>query len=145
MAHHNHDTTSKYRPSLTASQIAHIISMCHSENPISPESVSVIAKLTPFLAKIEVGALAPAYTHAHSPSKPRNPEGYTYETTYNFRGVNYPDKESYWAACYEWSQTTAHRVDMSLPEIQGANEHRYLNDLMSPEEMEVFEADILRL
>lgn len=52
----------KYRPYLTASDIAHILQLCKSESPLSTESKNLIKILSPYMAKIENDALEASYT-----------------------------------------------------------------------------------
>lgn len=50
----------KFRPALTMAQLSHILSLLHdSESPIESGIKKVIV---PLLAKIEIGAISPAYT-----------------------------------------------------------------------------------
>lgn len=132
------ETKKKYRPVLSATAIAHIIALAKSEHPLSSRSIEVIATLSPFLAKIENAGVAPAYTEKpvlsleeklgmpvplHSVSK----EQLANQT-----------KEVYWNVCY--NKYKINPVSCSLVEIEAAREHMYLHDLMSPQEIEEFEA-----
>ena len=73
MTHSNPHPLTKYRPSLTVSQIHYIISLV-SKNPAIDETIDVTLSaeikkiMIPLLAKVEVGAINPAYklseTHA---------------------------------------------------------------------------------
>lgn len=47
-------------------------------------------------------------------------------------------KEVYWKTCYE--KYTKNQYSCTVPEIEAALEHKYLNDLMNPEETIAFEA-----
>ena len=49
----------KYRPVLTSTQIAHVITLCKKD--LSGESLLVISTLAPFMAKIENNGITPAY------------------------------------------------------------------------------------
>lgn len=53
--HHN----LKFRPVLTLSQIQNICALAQDNG--SPESHSILKALIPIIAKIEVGAISPAY------------------------------------------------------------------------------------
>lgn len=125
----------KYRPVLSATAIAHIIALAKSEHPLSSRSIEVIATLSPFLAKIENAGVAPAYTQA--PPKPSLEEslGMVETATVQLFGES---KEKYWHSCY--NKYKINPVSCSLVEIEAAREHMYLHDLMSPEEIEEFEA-----
>jgi len=48
------------------------------------------------------------------------------------------NKEQYWLWCYEETQSKGIE-NCPLDVIQGANEYRYLNNLMTPEEMIEYE------
>jgi hypothetical protein len=56
----------KFRPVLTFTQITDMCALCKSTG--SPESLSILKVLIPLIAKIEIGAINPAYklseTHA---------------------------------------------------------------------------------
>jgi hypothetical protein len=122
----------KYRPSLTSDDILHIISLAKLEQPaISTASISVISKLAPFQAKIENEGLTASNANTELID--------IAETVFNSAiKAGHLSKEVYWQNCYnKWEDTPTF---CSLDEIIGANEHRYLNDLMSPEEAVEFEA-----
>ena len=128
----------KYRPSMTAAQIAKIVSLCKQEQPMSLESMTIVGILAPFQAKIENSAMKASYTTVDKPSLMEQlgaaapaPDSYT------FQGEVFSRKEVYWLACYNYY--CEHRELMSLVEIVAAKEHMYLNDLMSPEEATAFE------
>ena len=59
----DHNLT-KFRPVLTLEQISHIIELCQLDhNSVDPKSLShsIIKVLIPLRAKVEVGAINPAY------------------------------------------------------------------------------------
>jgi len=125
----------KYRPVLTAEQIVHIMSLCKSELPISDASISVIGSLGLFYAKIENRGIQAAY-EAVEPKPPVN----------NLEALGeapkdpieeHGNKELYWRVCY--TKYKLRPTSCSLDEIEAAQEHMYLNDLMSPEEITAFE------
>lgn len=117
----------KYRPVLTAAQITHILSLAKLESPMTDTSISVIATLSPFLAKIENAGITPAYSTQAATSKDLDLGG----------SYQHESKEAYWEHCY--TKTKANPTSCSLEEIEAANEHRYIKDLMSVEEQAVFE------
>jgi len=133
---------SKYRPSLTASQIRHIL--CLAKLDMSQESISIIKTLAPFEAKIANNAIDPSFTTTPNLSvedslgmdSPLSPH-----TSDNPR-----DKVTYNLSCYlRYKNITdtvgATYVTMSLSEIQAAKEHMYVNDLMSETEEAEYEAN----
>ena len=137
----NQATKTKYRPVLTASQINKILELAKCEQPMSDTSFTIVSTLAPFKAKIENAGIVPAYTE-----KDKKPGMYTLEglgepTIEVFTG-KLPEsapftKEELWEQCYlKWVDNP---TSCSLAEIEGANEHRYLHNLMSPKEAEVFE------
>lgn len=135
-------STIKYRPVLTASQIQHILALAKKENPLSDASVSVIATLAPFQAKIENAGIKPAYIDA--PPRPDLLESLGGTRTPAEKMENPPklasppvSKEERWEQAYiKWSLNPS---ACTLQEIKDAQEHRYLHDLMSPEEVSSFE------
>ena len=135
----------KYRPVLTASQIQHILKLAKSEQPISEASIEVISKLAPFAAKIESNAVQAAYSIkpaketslladlGESPS-----ETISAEATSNEIAQEHYNKEEYWEQCY--LRYKDNPASCSLREIEAAQEHMYLNELMTAEEIAAFEA-----
>lgn len=135
----------KYRPVLTASQILHILTLCKTESPISSESMSVIATLSSFQAKIENAGITPAYIQAAPKPKANSLEALGFvgassvETVDTTLAPTYEDKEAYWSHCY--AKYSTNPASCTLQEIHAAKEHMYINDLMSEEEVRVFESD----
>lgn len=124
--------TLKYRPVLTAVQITHILNLAKTESPaISSASISLIATLSPFLAKIESAGIVPAYETMQEKSVKKEP-------TVPAVPKDPIEKEHYWEQCF--SKFLADPTSCSLKEIEAAQEHRYLNGLMSLEEQKEFEA-----
>lgn len=122
----------KYRPVLTATQITHILTLAKTEQPLTEQSLSIISTLSPFLAKIQNAGITPAYIPDSKPSV------YSLES---LGGENHSlspvPKEVYWEECYKKYNLTPELC--SINEIEAANEHMYLNELMSPEEAKLFE------
>lgn len=160
--------TAKYRPSLSAENIRHILALAKTEKPaISAASMKVIAVLSPFLAKIENDALAASHTASYKPSmlellgctekqeleQPVHdkgaPKDYPATRSYdNESGLHatilpehYGDNAAYWQACYQ--KHLDWPESCTLQEIQAAQEHRYLAGLMTEAEMVAFEAGTL--
>lgn len=144
-----HPNKTKYRPVLSPEQIAHILYLAKREVPISELSFSLIATLSPFQAKIDSQAINPAYVQVQQGSKPSMLESLGGEVTVlpsdDMIGVpesinpnlSYRTKEEYWATCYAKYRLLPESC--TVLEIKAAQEHMYLNDLMSPEEMVQFE------
>lgn len=118
----------KYRPSLPSALITHILALANAEHPMSMESCQVIAILAPFQAKIEVGAVAPA-----SVAVPKQ----SIEESIGLDAPKDTPKEEYWEFCY--IQWTKYPNSLTPQQLQGADEHRYLHNLMSAEEITQFE------
>jgi len=128
----------KYRPSLTATQIEHLINLCKLEQPISDTSIEILGILAPFQAKIQNGALTPAYkTTPKSSILESLGAAAPMHDKYVFQNVVYSSKEEYWKACY--NVYAINPTSLTVVEIQAAKEHMYLTGLMSPEEMVEFE------
>ena len=141
----NSQAKKKYRPVLSATAIAHIVSLAKSESPISSASIEVIGILAPFLAKIENAGIAEAYEI--KPPKMTIEESLGLQAPITTLASKYspsPDtaylsKEELWKVCYD--KYSLDPISCSVSEIQAAREHMYLNDLMSPEEIEDFERE----
>lgn len=124
----------KYRPVLTATQIEHILALAKSESPISQDSMSLISTLSPFQAKIQNAGIAAAYTVSNKP-KANSLEALGGVSSTS--SISSSSKEEYWEMCYLKLQSNP--TTCSLEEIKAANEHKYLNELMTPEEIKKFE------
>ena len=143
----------KYRPVLTANMIEHILKLAKTESPISNASISVIAVLAPFQAKIQNAGIMAAYTEVDKPTLEESlgfpigrdlpvpilgaPADDAIACPEDPRTLAGMSKEEYWSWCYARFEISPEVC--SLDEIQAAQEHRYLNDLMSPEEVTAFE------
>tara|TARA_R110000744_G_scaffold372015_2_gene483362 strand:- start:334 stop:762 length:429 start_codon:yes stop_codon:yes gene_type:complete len=130
---------SKYRPVLTAAQIEHILTLAKLESPISATSFSVIATLSPFLAKIQNNAVTAAYstTEKTAASSKFSLEGLGGEVS-DSNHDSMHNKEAYWEQCYQKLESNG-AASLTLEQLKGADEHRYLNSLMTPEEQASFE------
>jgi hypothetical protein len=140
----------KYRPVLTAVQIEQILYLAKSEQPLSSMSMSLISTLSPFQAKIQNAAMAPAYTvGASKPSEADVMQSLGVAPADNrvVGNIHAPidwsgmSKQEYWEACY--NKFNASPVSCNLDEIAASQEHAYLNDLMSSAELAAFEADFV--
>lgn len=113
----------KYRASLTESNIDKILSLCKLEAPMSNESMYLIGYLAPIKTKIINAGITAAYTTAPKASV---------EESLGMAAIETRSKEAIWKDCYyKWKEDP---TSCSLEEINGANEHRYLEDMMTPEE-----------
>ena len=124
----------KYRPVLTSVQIIKILALAKTEIPyLTEESISLIGTLAPFLAKIENEGITAAYTMAPPRVARDSLEalGFTASVDVDL------SKEEYWELCYKKHAISP--KDCSLQEINAAQEHRYLNGLMTAEEAIRFE------
>jgi hypothetical protein len=139
----------KYRPVLTANMIEYILKLAKTESPISNDSIDIISVLAPFQAKIQNSGIIAAYTEVERLSLEES-LGFPVSRNLPSLGPTREDaiscpenlkagmsKEEYWAWCYARYKISPEVC--SLDEIQSAQEHRYLNDLMSPEEIAAFE------
>lgn len=136
--------TKKYRPSLTMTQIATILNLAKSQSPISPEALSIIATLAPFYTKVEVGSVAPAYIAkpAHSPISLLASLGGDSSTCTNESITNLSSSNAhYWEQCYNKLLEANNNPDIVLTneELNAADEYKYLNNLMTSEELINFE------
>ena len=131
-------STPKYRPVLTAADIGHILYLAKMEAPISSASVRILGILAPFQAKIENAGIKPAYVEKPYKAKVNSLESLGFSKP---AIVDMP-KEVYWEASY--NKYKGSHSNCSLEEIRAAQEHMYLNDLMSPEELFTFESALLR-
>jgi hypothetical protein len=121
----------KYRPSLPAKAIQHILALAKAEDPMSVESMQVIAILAPFEAKIANNCITPAYQTKGKPS--------VEESLGMIENTETRSKEAIYAdSYYKWKEDP---TNCSLLEIEQAQEHRYLNDMMDPTEERVYEAN----
>lgn len=130
--------TTKYRLTLSAAQIMHMIDLARADI-IAPKdeasnsnSMSIIGYLSPFKAKIDNLSISEAYTLA--PPKQTLLEGLGEIDPLSPSSAS---KEEYWESCYE--MYIAQPDSMTISEVRGAREHMYLNDLMTPEEAAIFE------
>ena len=119
----------RYRPVLTAEQIAKVLDLAKLEQPMSDTSMQLIGILAPFKAKIDNQGILPAYSV--------EPKVSMLQSLGEDPSQSVMSKEDYWFVCYK-KYVATHQL-CTLDEIAAAREHMYLNDLMTPEEMEEFE------
>ena len=137
----------KYRPVLTATQIEFILTMAKLEQPISELSFSIIRTLAPFQAKIQNNSITPAYSTAVGTTKGNLMDSLggtdslesleSLDSSSPYSPSSPYNKQAYWEACYK--KFTSDPIHCSLAEIEAAQEHAYINDLMSAAEIADFE------
>ena len=137
----------KYRPSLTAIQVSYIVATFKASQPMTEEAYSIIATLDPFLTKIGNSSIAPSHIAQNKPvANSLDALGaYTdvsklpipIDSNETINPADYSDKVSYWEACY--TKYTASPASCSLIEITNAQEYKYLEGLMTEEEVVAFE------
>ena len=130
----NTATKSKVRPTLSASDLEHLLYLCKSESPISDKSLGLIYRLAPLLAKISGSTTA----HTHSPTHPVTYPASHPAPTKPTKPAIATSNLQYWEQCH--NKYIDSPAECSGNEIEAAQEHRYLNDLMSPDEKAVFES-----
>ncbi len=136
----------KFRPSLSASCIQYLVNLLIHTPDNTEERKEALTKLKPFLAKIEVGGIIPAYSVSTISQKEKNKANLLESlggTEVNSAVDQLADLQrrttrEYWKACYnKWlsdpNSLTAH-------EKHCADEYRYLEGLMTPEEIAEFES-----
>lgn len=132
--------TAKYRPSLTISQIRHAIKLAKLESPISQESVNLVKTLAPFLTKIETESIEPAYV---AEDKPSILDSLGAEDIFSTPSSRLESKVIYNKIAYAKYKESPESC--TLEEIAAAQEHAYINDLMTPTEEAKYEAEINKL
>ena len=135
----------KYRPSLTEQQLRYIVSLAKKEVPLTELSYSVIQVLDTYLYKLGNNSIVPSSSYVLKPvANSLDSLGAHSSTPGSTPGANtldpeaYPDKVAYWEACYT-KYITSGADSCNLTEITNAQEHRYLEGLMSEEEIAAFE------
>ena len=122
------NTNARHRISLTRLEIAKLIELASTEQPLSTESIHLLSKLNVFISKIDNKAIAAAYIPAARKD--------TLEALGEIPAGK--SKEQVWEECY--TKYIADPTSCNAVELECAMEHRYLNDLMTPEEIVAFEA-----
>jgi len=136
----------KYRPSLTALQIAHIVKLAEEDiarTGDSYDSLSIIRSLSPLLVKINTGAIKSSYVSTPMPSifdKLGEAPTSTPPTPSPSASMS---KKEYNHKCY--IKYHAHMNTCTPEEINAAKEHAYINDLMTASEEQEYEKEIAAL
>ena len=113
-----------------------------SRRAFSPEMKLIhhglIGKINTLRTKIANNALSPAYeVRKHSNPLIATLEDLGAPEEVIAAATGGETKEQYWEACY--LQFQKHPNVCTVPQIEAAQEHMYLNDLMTPEEIAAFE------
>lgn len=136
--------TKKYRPSLTMTQITTLIELCKNQQPMSPNIMDVLSVLAPYYTKIQLGTVQPNHTVSNKPKTPADlltELGCNDSTGESYISTNM-SKAHYWEQCYNKLLTNGPDL-LTAEELAGAQEHRYLNNLMTPEEVAEFDAGVI--
>lgn len=123
----------KYRPVLTAEEIARLLALTKAATILDAISYNIIHKLSVLQTKIDNLAIMPAYTT--SPKKSLMEQ--LGEVEPNTFTADNATKEQLWKKCY--NKYIVSPTDCNLVEIQGAKEHMYLKGMMSDTEAKAFE------
>lgn len=117
--------TPKYRPSLSRSNIHHIIYLCKQDMPTDC-SRSVLSILAPFLTKIDLEAVSPSHVQTEKESlmvQLGERAEVEEELTIEVRRYN---------AYLQWEKDLS---DMSIEDLELAHEYRVSNNLLTEEEI----------
>lgn len=121
-----------FRPYLTQDEISHIISL--TQRDISnPLSLSIYKKCKALTIKISEQIVAPAYTIKRTSLE--ESLGFSEELAQNVGALV---EEMYKIWC-----DPPKRATLTLSELLLVAEYRYTNDLMTPEEEEAYETNLL--
>jgi hypothetical protein len=123
--------TIKYRPCFTSEIISHLYSLCR--NNICDKSIEALAVLAPFKAKIENNGISPAYTINKKESLVDS-LGIENDEEYALLAPNEKRKKAY--AKWSLNPDSCNSFELVL-----VRDYRYFNQLMSPEEVEQYDAD----
>ena len=145
-----HTRLVKYRPVLTANQITHILNLAKLENPLSDISLSVISTLSVFQTKIDNAAVLPAYSSIQSTASASNAVTREEKQLLDLGEIpatstttdTASTKEVLWEQAYQLY--IADPTACSIATLSAAQEHMYLNDLMTAEQEAAWEAKIAR-
>lgn len=129
----------KYRPSLSIPQLNTIIELAKNQSPMAPDTAEVLGVLIPYVAKINLAAVSPSYTMQakKTPLDLLDELGGLEGSDYNQASNTAISKPHYWKECYDKYKNDPEPC--TFPELEAVNEHRYLNNLMTPEEVTEFE------
>ena len=116
----------KYRPVLTSTQIAHVITLCKKD--LSGESLSVISTLAPFMAKILNNGIRPSY-------KTETKNSLLESLEYQENG-----RIDYDAMRFKVYQKWIDNPDScNGAELEQVQDYKFGNGLMTPEELRDYE------
>jgi hypothetical protein len=145
--HQKSSTRGKFRPVFSFAALQQIYTLAKADyiQSSSPLSLEILGIVAPFLTKIEIGTINPAYVLVDQEGKLSKEEkllislgaSLAEEKHKNNEIQMRSSKEIYWEEC--WKKFNENPESCSILEIKAAKEHAYLNDLMSQEEIEEFE------
>jgi hypothetical protein len=122
----------KYRPSLSEEEVQYILLKAKEDYIAtdSPISLAVVNKFSVLATKIANNAITPSHVE--------KPKVSLIESLGGTQPSLQVTKEEYWAQCYAKYELDS--TSCTVAEIKAAQEHRYLNDLMTPDEVARHEA-----
>jgi hypothetical protein len=142
----------KYRPMLTLSQLEYIRDRCREEASSSLIARELYMVIAPFLTKVEVGAITPAYSASPSSKISADdvmdslgfysPKEETMEAQNKKRRAAYKEREA--VTIQEYLGGTAMEA-FSEEQQQMILQYRYLNDMMDSQEEEAYQESLLSL
>jgi hypothetical protein len=127
----------KYRPSLTSSQIAHILRLCKAD--MSPESVLCISALALFEHKIQNARATPAYI-GDSPKSLADKLGLSLGDSGDSSNLYTKDKQLPYELYNRW---LANDSTLTISQLEIVKQYRWENGLMQPADAKAYEASIL--
>lgn len=128
-------TTKRYRPSLSLDSLKHILYLSALDQANKSEidrkaNRTLQQALTPFIAKIEVGAMGPAYNVNNDYGKSiENKLGLDQNSAHIISQIH--SDKIYWKQCYDKLMAGK---DLTEAELAAADEHRYLEGMMDSKE-----------
>ena len=122
----------KFRPSLTAVQIEHIIHILSTAGENSPLNQSTLRALRMFSLKAQHGIVSPSHLALGRESL---------ESSLGFSTTHTPAKTTTVELLYQVWQS--HPTTLTPTQLQQVQSHRYQNNLMSPEEEQEYDMKIL--
>ena len=141
----NKPRAAKFRPTLSSSELLKALELARSESPRTDAGSSLIYRLAPFESKIiESGTyIGPASTLSmkEATSASYGADNLGVGTSASRGTVPLATKEAYWLACY--TKYCNDPESCTEQDLAASNEYRYINDLMDPEEIAIFEQGTL--
>ena len=123
----------KFRPAISEAQLEVVVSLLQGEleaGRLEAAGREALAVLAPFLSKVQFKGVKPAWSKTASGSKP---------IADSYVGMSIPEKQ---LACFrKWQQQGA--ATCNADELEIAASYRYLNSLMTAEEMQAMDDAIM--